>query len=173
MSSEPNLSVKRSVTIHKIVNFDGNRHGHGNGNGMCNQALTPDWPVFDNRPPDKLLVLLSLLLRTVTPKKQHTMQEKWHASVAATNSTVSNPKFVIIWEHLKIFEHGFNPLLRYLWILKFVVTTACTLECEQSTNPDFTNKVNTTAMGREYKLLKIWPCEVFYKFFSIQNNENH
>ena len=38
--SETNLPIRQPISIHAIVNFDGDRHGHGNGNGMCKQALT-------------------------------------------------------------------------------------------------------------------------------------
>ena len=37
MGSEPNLSVKRSVSIGTMLNFDGD--GHGDGDGTCKQAF--------------------------------------------------------------------------------------------------------------------------------------
>ena len=38
LSSIPILSIKHSVSIDTMVNFDGNGHGHGDG--TCKQALT-------------------------------------------------------------------------------------------------------------------------------------
>ena len=38
MGSEPNVSVKRSVSIGTMLNFDGDTDGHGDG--MCKQTLT-------------------------------------------------------------------------------------------------------------------------------------
>ena len=40
MDSEPNLSVKRSITIGTMVNFDGEFDGHGHGDGTCEQTFT-------------------------------------------------------------------------------------------------------------------------------------
>ena len=38
LGTEPNVSVKQSITIHIMVNFHGD--GHGNGYGMCELAFT-------------------------------------------------------------------------------------------------------------------------------------
>ena len=40
MSSESNLSIKRSVTIGTMINFDDDSDGHGDGDGMCNGPFT-------------------------------------------------------------------------------------------------------------------------------------
>ena len=40
MDSEPNLSIKRSITIDTMLNFDGDSDGHGDGDGMCNGPFT-------------------------------------------------------------------------------------------------------------------------------------
>ena len=42
MGSEPYLSVKWSVTIDIVLNFDGDFDGHAHGNGECKQALNVD-----------------------------------------------------------------------------------------------------------------------------------
>ena len=39
LGSEPILSVKQSISISTIINFDVDGHGHGDGNGMCKQTL--------------------------------------------------------------------------------------------------------------------------------------
>ena len=39
LGSEPNLSVKQSVTIGTMTNLDGDFDGHGHGDGTCKQAL--------------------------------------------------------------------------------------------------------------------------------------
>ena len=39
MGSVPNLPIKRSISIGRMVNFDGDGHGDGNGDGTCKQAL--------------------------------------------------------------------------------------------------------------------------------------
>ena len=39
MGSEPILSVKWSISIDTIVNFDGDGDGHGDEDGTCKQAL--------------------------------------------------------------------------------------------------------------------------------------
>ena len=39
LSSEPILSVKQSVTIHTMLNFDGDFDRHGHGDDMCKQTL--------------------------------------------------------------------------------------------------------------------------------------
>ena len=39
MGTEPILSVKRSVSIDTMINFDGDEEGHGDGDGTCKQAL--------------------------------------------------------------------------------------------------------------------------------------
>ena len=43
MGSEPILSVKQSVSIGTIINFDGDAHAHGNGNGLSKQAFIPGY----------------------------------------------------------------------------------------------------------------------------------
>ena len=40
MGSELNLSVKPSVTIDTMLNFEGDFDGHRHGNGTCKQTLT-------------------------------------------------------------------------------------------------------------------------------------
>ena len=40
MGSEPNPSVKWSVTIGTMVNYDGDGDGQGHGDGTCERALT-------------------------------------------------------------------------------------------------------------------------------------
>ena len=40
MGTEPFLSVKRSVSIDTIVNFDGGGDGHRDGDGTCKQAFS-------------------------------------------------------------------------------------------------------------------------------------
>ena len=40
MDSEPNLSIKQPISIGRLLNFDGDRSGDGNGEGTCKQALT-------------------------------------------------------------------------------------------------------------------------------------
>ena len=35
MGTEPILPIKRSVSIDTMINFDGDRDGHGNGDGTC------------------------------------------------------------------------------------------------------------------------------------------
>ena len=40
MGTEPILSVKRSVSIDTIVNFDGGGDGHRDGDGTCKQAFS-------------------------------------------------------------------------------------------------------------------------------------
>ena len=37
---EPTLSVKRSITIDTMIQFDRDIDGHGDGDGTCKQALT-------------------------------------------------------------------------------------------------------------------------------------
>ena len=39
MGSEPNLSVKQSVTIDTVINFDSGSDGHRHVNGTCKQAF--------------------------------------------------------------------------------------------------------------------------------------
>ena len=39
MGTEPILSVKRSISIDTMLNFDGDRDGDGDGDGTCKQAL--------------------------------------------------------------------------------------------------------------------------------------
>ena len=39
MGTEPILSIKQSVSIDTMINFDGDRDGHGYGDGTCKQAL--------------------------------------------------------------------------------------------------------------------------------------
>ena len=39
MGSEPILSVKRSLSIGTMLNFDSDCDGHGDGDGTCKQAL--------------------------------------------------------------------------------------------------------------------------------------
>ena len=39
MSSKPNGSVKRSITIDSMINSDEDFDGHGHGDGTCKQAL--------------------------------------------------------------------------------------------------------------------------------------
>ena len=39
MGTEPNLSIKRSISIDTMINFDSDRDGHGDGDGTCKQAL--------------------------------------------------------------------------------------------------------------------------------------
>ena len=39
LGSECILSVKRTITIHTMLNFDGDFDGHGHGDGMCKQTL--------------------------------------------------------------------------------------------------------------------------------------
>ena len=39
MGTEPILSVKRSVSIDTMINFDGDRDGYLDGDGTCKQAL--------------------------------------------------------------------------------------------------------------------------------------
>ena len=47
MGSEPNVSVKRSVSIGTMLNFDGDTDGHGDG--MCKQTLTSsEWITYWN-----------------------------------------------------------------------------------------------------------------------------
>ena len=41
LGSEPILSVKRTVTIDTMIQFDGDIDGHGDGDGTCKQALRP------------------------------------------------------------------------------------------------------------------------------------
>ena len=38
MGTEPILSVKRSVSIDTMINFDSDGDGHGDGDGTCKQA---------------------------------------------------------------------------------------------------------------------------------------
>ena len=40
MGDVPILSVKWSVSIGTMINFDGDRDGHGDGDGTCKQAFT-------------------------------------------------------------------------------------------------------------------------------------
>ena len=42
MSSVPILSVKRSVSIDTMINFDGDGDEHGDGDGTCKHASTTD-----------------------------------------------------------------------------------------------------------------------------------
>ena len=46
MGSEPNLSVKQSVTIGTLILFDSDFDGHGHGDGTCKQDLNPYSSVF-------------------------------------------------------------------------------------------------------------------------------
>ena len=39
IDSEPNLSIKRSVSIGTMLNFDRGDDGHGDGGGTCKQAF--------------------------------------------------------------------------------------------------------------------------------------
>ena len=39
MGTEPILSIKRSVSIDTMINFDGDGDGHGNVDGTCKQAF--------------------------------------------------------------------------------------------------------------------------------------
>ena len=39
MGSVPILSVKQSVSIGTMINFDGDEDGHGDGDGTCKQTL--------------------------------------------------------------------------------------------------------------------------------------
>ena len=39
MGSVPNLLVKRSISIDTMLNFDGDRHGHGDCEGTVNRPL--------------------------------------------------------------------------------------------------------------------------------------
>ena len=39
LGSEPILSIKWSVSIGTMLNFDGDCDGHGEGDGTCKQAL--------------------------------------------------------------------------------------------------------------------------------------
>ena len=39
MDSVSNLPVMRSVSIGTMLNFDSDRHGHGDGDGACKQSL--------------------------------------------------------------------------------------------------------------------------------------
>ena len=41
-----NLSIRQSVNILKMVNFDSDEHGHGKGNGLCKQALKLPLEIF-------------------------------------------------------------------------------------------------------------------------------
>ena len=45
MGSKPNLSVKRSVVINTMINFDGDFDGYRLGDGTCKQALSCPYPV--------------------------------------------------------------------------------------------------------------------------------
>ena len=38
MGTEPILSIKRSVSIDTMINFDSDGDGHGDGDGTCKQA---------------------------------------------------------------------------------------------------------------------------------------
>ena len=40
MGSTPNLSVKWSISIDTMLNYDGDQHGHGDGDGTCKQAFS-------------------------------------------------------------------------------------------------------------------------------------
>ena len=40
LGSEPILSIKWSVSIGTMLNFDGDCDGNGDSDGMCKQALT-------------------------------------------------------------------------------------------------------------------------------------
>ena len=39
MGSEPNLSIKQSISIGTMLNFDSDTHGHGDSDGTCKQTL--------------------------------------------------------------------------------------------------------------------------------------
>ena len=39
LGTEPNVSIKRSVSIDTMINFDGDGGGHGDEDGTCKQAL--------------------------------------------------------------------------------------------------------------------------------------
>ena len=39
MGSVPNLAIKWSFSIHTMLNFNGDEHGDGDGDGTCKQAL--------------------------------------------------------------------------------------------------------------------------------------
>ena len=39
MGSVPILSVKRSINIDRMINFDGDGDGHGDGDGTCKKTL--------------------------------------------------------------------------------------------------------------------------------------
>ena len=39
MGSAPNLSVKWTISIDTMLNYDGDQHGHGDGDGTCKQAF--------------------------------------------------------------------------------------------------------------------------------------
>ena len=40
MSSEPNLSIKRSVSIGTVINIDSDGDGNGHGDGTCKLAFS-------------------------------------------------------------------------------------------------------------------------------------
>ena len=40
MGTEPILSIKRSISIDAMINFDGDGDRHGDGDGTCKQALS-------------------------------------------------------------------------------------------------------------------------------------
>ena len=44
MGAEPILSIKRSISIDTMINFDSDGDGHGDVDGMCKQAFT--WASF-------------------------------------------------------------------------------------------------------------------------------
>ena len=49
MGSKPNLSIKWSVNIDTMINFDGDGDGHGHGDDTCRRALK--YPVIINTQP--------------------------------------------------------------------------------------------------------------------------
>ena len=44
MGTEPILSVKRSISIDTMINFDVDGDGHGHGDSRCKQALRVEIP---------------------------------------------------------------------------------------------------------------------------------
>ena len=42
IGSEPNFSIKQSVSIGTMLNFNGDGHGDGDGDSMCKQVFSVD-----------------------------------------------------------------------------------------------------------------------------------